>query len=1014
MKPFSIHAILAALALSVVLTLPFMPFARDTAPRYRLEMEVLNTQFGVAQVYYDLGTGLSEKDSVRIEVEPGAWRTIHFALPSGAYRSLRFDPTDRPGEVSLRAIVLRTPGGREIRRFSPNEIQPGNQIDRTEINEGTLRIISHPGSFDPTTELRLAGGLILPSTRTPFWQAFASLTLPLWIVLAGLLSWLSNRALPSVPAAAHALTAQPLRLLALVALGAVVLSTYPVVFFGKSFASPNYGAALLYDAVPTLPGLKDRRTEDVKGSDVGPLFWQNMTHAMIQRDALLAGEWPFWFRYNSAGTELIGQGQSMFGDPLHFLTILFSGSAWAWDAKFLIAKWLFTFGLGWLAYRVSGSLLGAALVAGSSAFIGFFSFRINHPAFFSFTYAPWILIGWLKLHDGINRRRQLIACGWLLGANWAVLNSGTAKEAYMLLVSLNATGALIVVSAQGSLRGRFVQLGLATLSGIVLILISAPIWLTFLDALRASYTSYNAPSAWQIHPSFLIGLFDEIFYRPLQPAERVSNPSTNFLILGGLLYLCATWRARPPGRIAAVLAIACIPAAAMAFGVIPPQWIQSVPFLGNVAHIDNCFSLVLIILLSVLAACGFESARQRLGTRPASGDLAVAGILLVALLVPWISAVHTVHKPLYPDGERFTLHAFGERMAVSPFVWASLIVLPCALVVGAWTLHRLRARRRPVWPAAALVLSALLLLLVRHGQHLGTAFGDYVVNPPTRPDLLARSPGIDAIRGAMKSPARAVGIEGNLFPGWGAAYRLEGISGPEALMNPYFRELADAFGIDRVWDWRLMVHTDTLPRLRKAYDLLNIEFFADYRSDQERVGALLTPVRMADLDIYRSDSVWPRAFFTDRLAVYTSVDEFARAVAAGDGRPFAAIQSSSADRPSFVRSDLTGRTVVPAQDYQLTPNATRFVIDAPTAGVAVLTEAWQDGNFEVTVNGRPTRYFRLNHAFKGIAIQTAGRQVIEFRYTPRRAPLAFSLAMAGLAIVGAAVWWARRPGQTTA
>ena len=231
-------------------------------------------------------------------------------------------------------------------------------------------------------------------------------------------------------------------------------------------------------------------------------------------------------------------------------------------------------------------------------------------------------------------------------------------------------------------------------------------------------------------------------------------------------------------------------------------------------------------------------------------------------------------------------------------------------------------------------------------------------------------------------------------------------------MNPYFRELADALEFDRVWDWRIMIHSDGLDKMRKRYDALNIGYYLDYRSDQGKIGTLLTPVAMADLDVYRSDTAWPRAFFTDRLATYREVGEFARLVANGDGRPFAATDAGEPLRPSFLQPALGGRTVVPATDYELTPNRTRFIIDAPRAGIAVLTEAWQDQNFRAVLNGKPAAYLRVNHAFKGIVIPGPGRHEIEFRYSPRRFSLALILAGVGLVPVVAGGWlvWRLRPG----
>ena len=99
----------------------------------------------------------------------------------------------------------------------------------------------------------------------------------------------------------------------------MIASSYPVLFFGKSIVSPNNGTILLYENFPTLPSYRDRATANVAGADIGAIMWQHIPLSMLQRDALLSdGELPLWNRYNSAGTVLLGQGQSMFGDPLHF------------------------------------------------------------------------------------------------------------------------------------------------------------------------------------------------------------------------------------------------------------------------------------------------------------------------------------------------------------------------------------------------------------------------------------------------------------------------------------------------------------------------------------------------------------------------------------------------------------------------------------------------------------------------------------------------------------------------
>ena len=72
-----------------------------------------------------------------------------------------------------------------------------------------------------------------------------------------------------------------------------------------------------------------------------------MPYSAVEHRAIVVdGEWPLWNRFNSSGVTLLGQGQSMLGDPLHFIVILADGASWAWDLKFLVAKALFAAGLG--------------------------------------------------------------------------------------------------------------------------------------------------------------------------------------------------------------------------------------------------------------------------------------------------------------------------------------------------------------------------------------------------------------------------------------------------------------------------------------------------------------------------------------------------------------------------------------------------------------------------------------------------------------------------------------------
>jgi hypothetical protein len=53
-------------------------------------------------------------------------------------------------------------------------------------------------------------------------------------------------------------------------------------------------------------------------------------------------------------------------------------------------------------------------------------------------------------------------------------------------------------------------------------------------------------------------------------------------------------------------------------------------------------------------------------------------------------------------------------------------------------------------------------------------------------------------------------------------------------------------------------------------------------------------------------------------------------------------------------------------------------------------------DFVATLNDQPTPYFRVNHAFKGVFIPSAGDWTIEFTYRP--AWWTFSLAVAAVGL----------------
>ena len=202
------------------------------------------------------------------------------------------------------------------------------------------------------------------------------------------------------------------------------------------------------------------------------------------------------------------------------------------------------------------------------------------------------------------------------------------------------------------------------------------------------------------------------------------------------------------------------------------------PFLGNVAHIDNTFSCALIVIYTVLSGAGWRQAWDRLGTSEGKREAVAVLSLLLLVFAAFLGTAQTVLRSAYLG------QTWGLLIAVPAFVHSYGWSLLAAAALFLWALHL--ARRRASATAAILIcaIAAFAAFHWRMGLQMGVAFHDYVVKPSHRVNLLTHSPAIDAILAERDTPFRVVGFGNDFLPGWSAIYDLEGISGPDALVNP--------------------------------------------------------------------------------------------------------------------------------------------------------------------------------------------------------------------------------------
>jgi len=214
----------------------------------------------------------------------------------------------------------------------------------------------------------------------------------------------------------------------------------------------------------------------------------------------------------------------------------------------------------------------------------------------------------------------------------------------MLLLVLNACGVAVLGLTEASLRIRLRKLAAAIFAGAGFVLLTAPIWLTFYWTLKKTATHYDVPRASQLSPTYLIGLFDDLFYRQFTEHEAQFNPSLNFFLLPGVLWAVANLRSLCPGRTfravagAALFSLAMATASSRADG--SPWFLSS----ATSVHIDNTFRAWRSCCWAWIAGFGFSEMWSETTADTWRWRYATMLLLLLGLLWGFFAAARTRHS----------------------------------------------------------------------------------------------------------------------------------------------------------------------------------------------------------------------------------------------------------------------------------------------------------------------------------------------------------------------------------
>ena len=763
----------------------------------------------------------------------------------------------------------------------------------------------------------------------------------------------------------------PVLAILLVAWLAVGANCYPIVFCGRSYVSPICtGGGEVYSWLPPLPQMADTPKMSSHGSDTIATLWWEVPAAFIESRSLLEqGEIPLWNRYSHGGDTFIGQAETMLGDPLQLIVIAGRGSAEAWDLKYLAAKFLFCVGFGLLVLRLLKSLPLALVFAALAAYCGAFFYINNHPVFFVFCYAPWMLLTALAWLDLRSERPLRWGLAWLL-VNGACFNAGHVEVAVVLIGGLNLAALAQALAGAPTWAGwtRVTRrLGLGTLLFLGL---TAPVWMSFLTAQASAYSLHTQVRIFQFPLEALPGMFDDLFYLLLRPDAhwKASAPGSSLGVWVGCLGAVWKWRQWKAEPFFWINSSAILFWAGFIFGWVPSFVIAAIPLLNRVGHTHTDFSYLLIIHLTVQSAYGYKSLAQETNLRRA-GCVFYAAALVFAVGVC----------------------AYGQFVAKQAVPWLYFGCMGAGAIGAPWLYLYFKNQRRPI---SAVGWAGIIALGFIPNARFGLYnFGsdDWLMLPGPRAVLNAPSPAIEKIKADPASPFRVVGLDWTLMGDYGAVYGLEGIGSLAPLSNSEFINLVKSFpgvSFTRLWRIEITNYTSAQPLL----NLLNVKYLLADPGDHVEGNADVRIAGRSDFLVLENTKAWPRAFFANGIATNASNDQFVRQLLTRGPTPFISLSPAAIKQQPGLQSLVNAAPValVPATDYDLRPNSTTFRIRVPAAGVVCLTEGQAEG-FTATANHEPKTVLTVNRAFKGIYLDAPGDYQISFTYRPRHWRLAGTL-----------------------
>ena len=722
---------------------------------------------------------------------------------------------------------------------------------------------------------------------------------------------------------------------------AIVLVLLPLCFTGRALLTGKvYGPIdLPFNSEPLRDYAAEFDVDDQHSGWLSDLYMQMIPWQSAVRQSWAAGEWPLWNRYILAGSMLAPNMQSAPYDPLNLLALLLpQAQALTFGAamSFFLAGF-FTFAF---ARALGCSEVAALIAAAGYMFSAMLAFFIGWPLGRAWALLPLVMLGVrLIVREPGLRAAVLLTTGFV-----TAIFAGH-PESVLHIVAIGAIYGVYELATHRANSRR--AIGLAVLSGVIALLLTAIALLPFLMAAPETYQYHIrhelfGPNDLEIAPHvtpnrIMLSLLPWWGGRPELKSMTPEWEPTTIRVGSIVLALALAALVLAPRRDTWFFFGAAIVVIWIGLDAWPlAHWLHELP-LFRIA-LNERLAFAGAFALAILAALAVDA-------WPSSRTSALRGTAVVVL----VGVALAIFGWLVRDAQ---IAAGVDRTIIHTFMLAELI--PLALIAA------LLAARVPRSVALPLILGALLLQRTLEDGSIYPAIPEKAFYPSI--------PILRHMQADTAEPFRMIGLHYAFLPGAATLYGLEDARGYEAMT---FTRLVVTYPLwsHQLGAWFNRIHDKSSPFL----SFLNVKYAIGSENEQpDEQWKLVLEDRNSRL--FENTRVLPRVFIPPSiryernegviLEQMKKATDFSRLawITAPDTRPH-----EVGNGPGTLQVRRRGG------DYEIEA-------DMVADGWIIISDALWPG-WRVYIDGKRIQPHYANVAFLGVLV-TAGKHHVRIVYMP--------------------------------